>query len=152
MTDTDKLLDSKSWQLLAALQADARLPLKTLATAAGLSISAAAERLRKLEDAGVIRGYRAALDLQRLGLGVEAVIGITVPQPQKRRFLDHLAALPSVRECLHVTGADSYLLRVAVADMHGLEALIETLNPYGETRTSLVLSTPIALRAVPPPA
>ena len=150
MADRPKSQDDRSWKLLAALQADARAPLKTLAAAAGLSVSAAAERIRRLEETDVIRGYHAALDLAAVGLGVQAVVGITVPQPDKRRFLDHIAALPLVQECLHVTGADSYLLRVAAADMPALERLIESLNPYGETRTSIVLSTPIPQRGVAP--
>lgn len=150
MTDFPKSMDARSWKLLTALQADARAPLKTLAAAAGLSVSAAAERIRKLEQAGVIRGYHAAIDLPALGLGIQAVVGITVPQPDKRRFLDHIESIPQIQECLHVTGADSYLLRVATADMAALERLIESLNPYGETRTSIVLSTPIALRGVAP--
>ncbi len=151
MPDQPKILDARGWKLLAALQTDARAPVKTLAAAAGLSVSAAAERLRRLEEAGVIRGYRADVDLGAVGLHVQAVIGITVPQPDKQRFLDHLGGMAAVQECLHVTGADSYLVRVAVAGMAELERLIEDLNPYGETRTSIVLSTPIPSR-VPTPS
>lgn len=152
MSDSGKLLDAKSWRLLAALQANARSPLKELAAQSGLSVSATAERLRKLEDAGVLLGYHAEISAEASGHAVSAVIGINVAQPQKRKFLDKLAAMPEVLECLHVTGADSYMLRVATTNMAGLEALIGAMNPFGETHSSIVLSTPIPRRGLRAPS
>lgn len=144
-------LDDKAWRLLNALQADGRQPLKALAAAAGLSIAATAERLKKLQDAGVIRGVHAELDAARAGWGVRAIVGITVLQPGKRGLLQALRAMPEVLECHHVTGADSYLLSLVARDLGDLERLLGCLNPWGETRTSVVLSTPIPRRALAPP-
>lgn len=144
-------IDDKSWRLLGVLQADARCPLKTAAAAAGLSIPAAAERVRKLEEAGIIRGYHADISPAAAGYGIQAVIGITVPQPQKRKLLDLLGRSPQVLECLHVTGADSYLLRVVAADIAELEQFIGTINGYGETRTSIVMSEPLPRRGLQRP-
>lgn len=145
-------IDAKAWKILAALQRDARLPLKRLAEEAGLSLAATSERVKRLEESGVIAAYRASLDAEKLGYGVVAVIGITVPQPDKARLVDLLKGLPEVLECLHVTGQDSFLLRVATRDIRHLERFVGGINHYGETRTSIVMSSPIPLRGITRPA
>lgn len=144
-------LDPKAWQLLAALQADGRAPLKSLAAAAGLSIAATAERLKRLQEAGVISGVHAVVDSARAGRPVKAIVGITTQQPQKQALLKALRARPEVLECHHVTGADSYVMTVAVADMAALETFLGDINRWGETRTAIVMSTPIARRALQAP-
>lgn len=153
MTDTDASLklDDKAWRLLQALQADGRAPLKTLAAAAGLSIPATAERLARLQAAGVVKSIGAELDAARLGYGVKAIVGITAPQPGKQRLLARLAESPQVLECHHVAGADSYLMTVVARDLADLERFLGTINGYGETRTSIVFSTPIQRRGLVPP-
>ncbi|WP_284619815.1 Lrp/AsnC family transcriptional regulator [Aquabacterium humicola] len=144
-------IDDKAWRLLAALQADGRQPLKALAATAGLSIAATAERLKRLQDAGIVRGVHAELDAAALGWGVRAIVGITVLQPQKQPLLAKLRAMPEVIECHHVTGADSYLMDVFARDLPDLERFLASINGWGETRTSIVLSTPIARRALARP-
>ena len=141
-------LDDKSWRILAALQDDARASLKTLADAAGLSVPATAERVKKMEDAGLIRGYHAELSPEALGYHIKAVVGITTVHPQKQKFLAQLTRSPLVLECLHVTGADSYLLTVVARDMAELEAYLASINKYGETRTSIVMSAPLPRRGL----
>jgi Lrp/AsnC family leucine-responsive transcriptional regulator len=141
-------LDDKAWRLLEALQTDARQSLKSLADAAGLSQPATAERLRKLEDAGVLKGYHATVSPEAVGYGVRAVVGIQAPQPGKRALLHKLETMPEVLECHHVAGADSYLLTVVARDLTHLESLIAAINPFGETRTSIVFSTPIPRRGL----
>ncbi|MBX3605072.1 MAG: Lrp/AsnC family transcriptional regulator [Piscinibacter sp.] len=144
-------LDPKAWKLLAALQADGRAPLKTLAAAADLSIAATAERLRRLQEAGVVRGVHADIDPARAGRPVRAIVGITTAQPHKQSLLRALRARPEVLECHHVTGADSYVMTVAVPDMGALEAFLGDINRWGETRTAIVMSTPIPRRGLQPP-
>jgi Lrp/AsnC family leucine-responsive transcriptional regulator len=144
-------LDPKAWQLLLALQADGRASLKTLAEAAGLSVAATAERLKRLQDAGVVRGIGAELDTAQAGYPVRAVVGITVTQPGKKAFLDKLRRAPEVLECHHVAGADSYLLTVVARSLEDLERFLASVNGYGETRTSIVFSTPIPRRGLVPP-
>lgn len=141
-------IDEKTWKILDAVQRDGRIALKALAQEIGLSVPATSERLRRLEEAGVIRGYRAEVDAEALGYGVMAVIGMTTPQPDKHKLLARLQTMPEVLECLHVTGQDSYLLRIVTRDIRHLERLVGHINLYGETRTSIVMSTPIPLRAV----
>lgn len=152
MAETASLaLDDKAWALLLALQADGRAPLKTLADAAGLSIPATAERLKRLKDAGVVRAVGADLDAARLGYAVRAIVGITVTQPGKKSFVDRLKRAAEVLECHHVAGADSYLLTVVARDLADLERFLSSINGFGETRTSIVFSTPIPRRGLVPP-
>lgn len=144
-------LDPKAWKLLEALQADGRAPLKTLAEAAGLSIAATAERLKRLHEAGIVRGVHADVDVAKVGAPVQAIVGITTAQPHKAALLKALRARAEVLECHHVTGADSYVMTVAVADMAALEAFLGDINRWGETRTAIVMSTPIRRRGLRAP-
>ncbi|KAK47759.1 AsnC family transcriptional regulator [Caballeronia jiangsuensis] len=144
-------LDAKAWALLMALQDDGRAPLKALALAAGLSVPATVERLKRLKDAGVVRSVGADLDPVQLGYAVRAIVGITVQQPGKKTFLDKLRRAPEVLECHHVAGADSYIVTVVSPSLEQLERFLATINSYGETRTSIVFSTPIPRRGLVAP-
>ncbi len=141
-------LDDRAWRLLLALQRDGRAALKTLAGAAGLSIAATAERLRRLQEDGVVRAVAADVDAAKAGYGVRAIVGITAAQPGKKALLDTLRRAPEVLECHHVAGADSYHLMVVARDLGDLERFLGSINAYGETRTSIVFSTPIPRRGL----
>lgn len=145
-------LDDKAWRLISALQSDGRASLKTLAEATGLSVPAATlERLRRLEEAGVVRGFHADVDPKALGYGVRALVGINVPQPGKQSLLDRLRSHPQVLECHHVSGSDSYSMLVVATDLEDLEHFLAGINGWGETRTSIIFSTPIERRALTRP-
>lgn len=144
-------IDSKSWKILECLQQDARLSLTELARAVEMSVPAVSERVRRLEESGVIQGYHARLAPQKAGYTLSAMVGITVPQPYKKKLLDLLGSMPEVMECHHVTGADSYLFRLLARDVAHLEALVARVNHLGETRTSIILSTPISQQALHQP-
>lgn len=143
-------LDAKAWKILAAIQRDARMSLKSLADEAGLSLPATSERLKRLEESGIIDCYRALISPEAIGYGVQAIVGITTLQPGKARLIEVLKGLPEVLECLHVTGQDAYLLRVVAQNIRHLERFVGEINHYGETRTSIVMSTPIPLRPIGP--
>ena len=149
-TQVDEL-DAVGWRLLEALQADGRAPLKSLAASAGLSVAATAERLKRLQEAGVVRGFSVDVDESLAGYPVKAVVGITAGQPGKKALLKILQNSPEVLECHHVAGADSYLLTVVTTSMSDLERFVGTINAYGETRTSIVFSTPIERRGLVKP-
>ncbi|MCD6665029.1 MAG: Lrp/AsnC family transcriptional regulator [Hydrogenophaga sp.] len=151
MTETPLQLDPKAWALLNALQADGRAPLKTLAEAAGLSVPATVERLKRLKDAGVVRSVGAELDPALAGYPVRAIVSITVQQPGKQAFIDKLRRAPEVLECHHVAGADSYVMTVVARSLSDLEQFLSSINGYGETRTSIVFSTPIPRRGLVAP-
>ena len=144
-------LDDKAWKILSAVQKDARASLKSVADEAGLSLPATSERLKRLEEAGIISAYRALLNTEAVGYGVMAMIGMTTPQQDKARLIALLREMPEVLECLHVTGQDSFLLRVITRDIRHLEAFVGRINHYGETRTAIVMSAPIPLRPVSRP-
>ena len=142
------MLDEVAWRLLTALQSNGRASLKALAKESGLSVAATAERVQRLQEAGVVRGVYAEVDAVTVGYSVRAIIGITVAQPGKKSLLDKLRLAPEVLDCHHVAGADSYILTVVARNLPDLERFIGTINTYGETRTSIVYSTPITRRGV----
>ena len=142
------MLDDVAWRLLMALQSTGRASLKALAKECGLSVAATAERVQRLQETRVVRSVYADVDTVAVGYAVRAIIGITVTQPGKKGFLDKLRLAPEVLDCHHVAGADSYIFTVVARDLPDLERFIGTINTYGETRTSIVYSTPIARRGV----
>jgi Lrp/AsnC family leucine-responsive transcriptional regulator len=144
---TKRGLDNKDWRLLALLQQDARAPLKTLAAAIELSVAATAERIKRLEADGVIIAYRTEIDPTAAGYPVMALVAVTAVQPYKDDLLSTMARMPEVLECHHVTGADSYMVTMVATSIRHLEQLIGGINGYGETRTSIVMSSPIPRRA-----
>lgn len=144
-------IDSKAWKIMECLQQDARLSLTELARAVEMSVPAVSERVKRLEEAGVIQGYHARLSPAKAGYTLSAMVGITVAQPYKKKLLQLLEDMPEVLECHHVTGADSYLFRLLARDVGHLEALVARVNHLGETRTSIILSTPIPPRPLRAP-
>jgi Lrp/AsnC family leucine-responsive transcriptional regulator len=117
----------------------------------GLSTPAAAERVKNLEAAGVIRGYRAEIDLNKVGLPILAVIRMSAVGDVLTRITAAVRDMPEVLECHRATGADSFIMKVAVASVEHLEALIDRLTPFGSTSTSIVLSSPVTRNIVERP-
>lgn len=144
--DSSEILDDYSRKLVAELQRDARASYADLGRRIGLSPSATAERLRRMEDAGIIRGYSVEIDREALGLPILAIVRMTCDGPRYRPFLKFVKELPEVRECHHVTGGDAFFLQVTAASIAELEQVIERLLPYGIPTTSIVLSSPVARR------
>jgi len=144
-------MDKLDWKLISLLQRNGRMTYTDLGREVLLSVPTVTERLKRLEEAGVIEGYVARVNPVAAGYAVSAMVGITVQQPAKAKFLKMLETVPEVLECHHVTGADSYLIRLVALNMSDLERLIERINLYGETRTSIVMSTPLASRGVEQP-
>lgn len=136
-------LDPYDKKILTELSADARLSFAELARRIGLSASATTERVKQLESLELIRGYRAELDLEALGLTITAFIRMTCDGPRYQPFLKLLKTLDPVQECYHLTGGDAFLLKVALSSTEELERLIEKLLPFGSPTTSMVLSTPV---------
>ncbi|HUY94436.1 MAG TPA: Lrp/AsnC family transcriptional regulator [Terracidiphilus sp.] len=144
--DSTALMDSYGRKLLAELQANARLSVAELGRRIGLSPTATAERMRQMEEAGILRGYTVEIDREALGLGVMAFIRMSCNGMNYHRLLNFVQTLEEVRECHHLTGGDDLLLKVTTTNMNDLEALIEALLPYGTPVTSLVLSSPVERR------
>lgn len=145
-----EILDGLDGKILAELQANGRLPFAELGRRVGLSTPAVAERVRRMEDSGVIERYIAVVNPAKVGLPVRAFIKITVPGDRLPHFNGLAQRVPEVRECHRVTGAESYILQVAVRDLPHLEAVIDSLTPYMATNTSMVLASPVSWNPVVP--
>jgi Lrp/AsnC family transcriptional regulator, leucine-responsive regulatory protein len=139
-------MDGFGRKLLAELQDNARLSTAELARRVGLSPTATAERLKQMEETGILRGYTIEIDREALGLEVLAFIRMTCDGQHYFRLTEFVQTLEEVRECHHLTGGDAFLLKVTTTSLSALEALIEALLPYGNPVTSVVLSTPVERR------
>jgi len=138
-------LDGKDWQLLEALQQDARLGYAELGRKVRLSAPAVAERVKRLEEAGVISGYRATVDPKRLGYGISAMIRLRCDGATCARIGALVADIPEVLECRRLAGEDSALLHVVAMSIGHLEAVLDRLlktNASTSTTTLIVLQTP----------
>ena len=144
--NSEKLLDDIGWQLLGLLQEHARLSFKELGQRVGLAPSSVAERIHRMEEAGIVLGYHAEIDLEKVGFSVMAFIRMSTPGQNSARIAMLLAALPEILECYRLTGSEAFLLKVCVASVKQLEVLIDQLSQYGQPTTSLVLSIPLARR------
>jgi Lrp/AsnC family leucine-responsive transcriptional regulator len=131
-------LDETDWAILAELQRDGRLSLTELGRRVNLSASAATERVKRLETSGVITGYRAEVDLERVGLTVLAVVRLKYPGSRHQPLHQLLGERSEILECLRTTGDDCYTLKIAATSMGHLEQLIDELAQLGSTTTSVV--------------
>ena len=140
---SDQQLDATNSQLIAALQADARVSLAELGRRVGLTAPAVGERLARLEEAGVIRGYHADVDPRALGYDLSVILRIRPAARMIPKVADLAQRTPEVTECHRVTGDDCFIMRLHVRDVLHLEELIDTFVPYGQTTTSIMQSSPV---------
>jgi Lrp/AsnC family leucine-responsive transcriptional regulator len=141
-------IDATDWALLEALQDDARLSYTELGRRVGLSSPAVAERVRRLEDAGIVQAYRAELRLPNIGLPVMAFVRIRYPSGDYGPIRRAIEAERSILECHHVTGEDCFVAKVATGSMAELEAVVGRLAKLGGTTTSVVFSTILERRQI----
>lgn len=141
-------LDQIGWHVLHELQENARLPFAELGRRVGLSTPAVAERVRNMEDAGIIRGYRTEVDPIACGYKVLAFIRVNVAGDKLHHFVKLAKSRAEVLECHRVTGSESFIIKMAVRDITHLETAIDSLMPYVATTTSMILSSPITWGAV----
>jgi len=142
-------LDELNRAILRELAVDARLSMAELGRRVRLSAPAVAERVQRLEAAGVILGYRAELDARKLGFPIAAVIRIRPSLRQLQKIPEIASESPEVVECHRITGEDCYLLHVRLRAIEDLEELLDRFTPYGQTTTSIVHSSPVARRLPP---
>ncbi|MEU0852956.1 Lrp/AsnC family transcriptional regulator [Streptomyces flaveolus] len=139
-------LDHVDWAILEQLQREARISLSELGRRVNLSPSATTERVRNLEALGVITGYRAEIDLAKVGYPVLAVVRLKYPGNRHEPLRRLLAERREILECLRTTGDDCYTLKVAATSMEHLETLMDELAGLGSTTTSVVYSQPLPYR------
>ncbi|WP_435971280.1 Lrp/AsnC family transcriptional regulator [Streptomyces sp. Qhu_M48] len=145
---TDYTPDATDWRILEALQAEGRASFADLARTVSMSPSAVTERVRRLEEAGVISGYTAIVDQDRLGLPILAFVRLRYPHGNYKPFHDLLGATPEILEAHHVTGDDCFVLKVAARSMRHLEEITGKIATLGAVTTSVVYSSPLPRRSL----
>jgi Lrp/AsnC family leucine-responsive transcriptional regulator len=145
-------LDAVDVRILKALAEDARTSVAELARGVGLSAPSVSERVRRLEDAGVIEGYTVRINPRALGLALAAWVRVRPMPGQLKKVAEILSTLPEVVECDRITGDDCFIARAHVRSVEDLEALIDRLLPYAMTNTSVIQSSPVPRRPPPMPS
>lgn len=141
-------LDEVDWQILSILQVEARISFKELGQRIGLTGTAIAERVRKLEDEGIIEGYSIKLNREKVGLPVMAFFKLRVNAEHCRRLREMAVALPEITEAHRVVGNEYYILKVVLPSMQYLETMMEKFFQLGSVEVSIVLSTPVADKSI----
>lgn len=142
------MIDEIDWKILKELQINARISFAELGRRIGLTTPAVIERIRKLEDAKIITGYAAEIDTAKVGLPITAFIRMSISGVDYSKIVDVAEKSKEVLECHRGTGGDSFIMKVAVADVAHLQNLIDKLTPYGITTTAIVLSSPVKGRVI----
>ncbi len=146
------ILDAVNIRLLEELQRDPRLTMTELGRRVGMSSPAVTERVRRLESAGVITGYRLEVNPAALGLPLTAYIRVRPDPGQLPRVAELAQQIPEVVECHRITGEDCFIVKVHLPALDQLDRILDRFLAYGLTTTSLVQSSPVPLRALPLPA
>ena len=147
-------MDANDTKTIVRLQEHGRESWASLGELLGVTGPAAAERVRKLETQGVIRGYTANIDPAAVGIGLTAFVAVSLDRPRHRRaFLDRVASLAEVQECHHVAGDDDFLLKVRCIDAEHLDHVLSNelkgVDGVARTRTTIVLRTMKETTALP---
>jgi Lrp/AsnC family leucine-responsive transcriptional regulator len=145
------LLDAKNIALLHLLRDDPRRPISELARRVGMSGPAVRERVQRLEEAGVIRGYRLDIDPQAIGLPIAAIIRIRPVPGQLQRIAELARDMPNVTECHRITGDDCFIVTIHLDAIDSLDGVLDRFLAFGTTTTSIIQSSPVPLRSPPLP-
>ena len=148
---SDLLDDRRNVELLSLLRDDPRLGISELARRVGMSAPAVRERILRLAEAGIIRGYRLELDPAALGYPVAAYVRVRPAPGQLAKLAELARSLPQVVECHRVTGEDCFVLKVYLPSIDKLDQVLDRFLAYGQTTTSIIQSTPVPLRSLPLP-
>jgi Lrp/AsnC family leucine-responsive transcriptional regulator len=141
-------LDAVDWQILSILQLEARISFKELGQQIGLTGTAIAERVRKLEDEGIIEGYTIKLNREKIGLPVTAFFKLRVNVEHCKQLRNLAMSMPEIIEAHRVVGNEYYILKVVLPSMQHLEAMMEKFFQLGSVEVSIVLSTPVANKSI----
>jgi Lrp/AsnC family leucine-responsive transcriptional regulator len=142
------MIDDIDRKILRELQSDARASYAELGRRVGLTTPAVIERIRKLEDVGILTGYRAEIDPAKIGMPITAFIRMSITGVDYSHIIEVAKESKEILECHRGTGGDSFIMRVAVASVEHLQEVIDRLTPYGITTTTIVLSSPVKDRPI----
>jgi len=142
------MIDDIDRKILNELQSDARISYAELGRRVGLTTPAVIERVRKLEDSGIVTGYRAEIDTGKVGLPITAFIRMSISGVDYSHIIEVAEESSEVLECHRGTGGDSFIMKVAVSSVEHLQEVIDRLTPYGITTTTIVLSSPVRIKRI----
>jgi Lrp/AsnC family leucine-responsive transcriptional regulator len=148
---SESLLDERNLQLLQLLRDDPRMSISEMARRVGMSGPAVRERIQRLEESGVIAGYRVDIDPRALGYTIAAFVRIKPMPGQLPNIIELAQRLPQVTECHRVTGEDCFIVKVYLESLDTLDRILDQFLIYGNTATMLVQSTPVPPRGLPLP-
>lgn len=149
---SELLRDGRNIELLRLLSADPRMSVSELARRIAMSAPAVRERIQRLEETGVIRGYRLDIDSRALGYPISAFVRVRPAPGNLPRIIALAASLPQVTECYRITGEDCFIVRIHLDSLDGLDTILDQFLAYGQTTTSIVQSVPVAPRGLPLPS
>jgi Lrp/AsnC family leucine-responsive transcriptional regulator len=141
-------MDITDYKIINILQEDGRISMKDLGKIVGLTSPAVSERVKRLEESGVIQGYKAVVNPDKLGRVIKSFINIALPSKNYQDFIEYAQKDNRIVECHHITGEDCLLLKVIVKDMYDLEQVIDKIKQVGKTKTSVILSTIIESKSI----
>jgi Lrp/AsnC family leucine-responsive transcriptional regulator len=145
----DVVLDATDRQIIGELAADGRIPFAELGRRVSLSAPAVTERVRRLEQTGVITGYQAQIDPRALGYRLTAIVRVKPAVRQLSKIAALAADIPQIEECLRITGEDCFYMKLHLASIEELPSVLDRFLLYGETTTSIVNATPVPRRDPP---
>ena len=134
------MLDALDQKILEFLAENARCPYSDMARRLGLTGPAVAERIKKLEHKGVIKGYKPVLDKKKLGLGVQAIVLVEVRYSEEKQFVQFVKAKAEISAGNHTPGPSAFILQVETKDLEALERLVSELMQFGQTVTHILMS------------
>ena len=149
MTNENQLLDEINRRLLQELQADARVSIAELGRRINLSGPAVAERVQRLERAGVITGYHAEVDPKAIGYPIAAVVRVRPTTRQLQKIPELAREIPEVVDCHRITGEDCFFVKLHLRSMDDLEGILDRFIVLGQTTTSIIHSSPVTGRPLP---
>ena len=133
-------IDELNWRILKLLQENARESFTSVGRKVGLTPPAVAERVKKMEDLGILEGYKTKVSYTKAGYQLKAIINLRAFMGKLKPFLEMVKSLDEVVNCYRITGNENIIMEVVLRDQHHLEQFIDRLIQYGETRTHIVLS------------
>ncbi|MFK7844128.1 MAG: Lrp/AsnC family transcriptional regulator [Rhodothermales bacterium] len=139
-------IDDLNWHILSLLQKQGRASYAEIGRAVGLSAPAVTERVQKMEDAGIIKGYKVVLDPEKLGYNTRSIVHLQVDRNLFDTAIKKLKDMPEVLDCFRTTGTSSLIILAAFTSMHHMEQFLNALLEMGEPVSSIVLSHPISGR------
>jgi Lrp/AsnC family leucine-responsive transcriptional regulator len=143
------VLDTVDHQIIGELARDGRISFAELGRRVSLSSPAVTERVRRLEQLGVITGYRAEIDPRALGYSLTAIVRVKPAVRQLSKIAELAADIPQIEECLRITGEDCFYMKLHLASIEELPSVLDQFLLYGETTTSIVNATPVPRRDPP---